>query len=97
MAKKTSTKKSSGKKANKFNPKQGELTAAYRRGKKWGYAVGMTACEIGGNEPIKAGAAMRTTRRNADTGCKKLTAAERQAYRGASDGIYDALKKRGKI
>ena len=93
MAKKTSTKKPSTKKAKSFQPKQGELTAAYRRGKKWGYAVGMTACKIGGKEPIKAGSAMRTTRRNSDTGCKKLTAFERQAYRGMSDGIYDALRR----
>ena len=93
MAKKTSTKKPSTKKAKSFQPKQGELTAAYRRGKKWGYAVGSTACAVGGAEPIKAGKAMQTTRRNSDTGCKRLSASERQVYRGISDGIYDALRR----
>ena len=64
----------------------------YLKGKRWGFAVGSSSIASGKNGVYKADRAMQTCMRNAETGKKKLTQSERDAYRGMSHGIYDALK-----
>ena len=64
----------------------------YLKGKRWGFAVGSSSIASGKNGVYKADRAMQTCMRNAESGKKKLTQTERDAYRGMSHGIYDALK-----
>ena len=64
----------------------------YQRGKRWGFAVMTTATQTGKGAVMKADKAMQTCAKNARTGCKKLNASERAAYRGIADGMYDAMR-----
>ena len=65
----------------------------YARGRKWGFAVMTAATRTSKGAVMGADKAMQTCARNARTGTKKLTEAERSAYRGIADGMYDAVRK----
>ena len=67
-------------------------SSSYKRGKRWGFAVGVNSDKSGQGGVMKADKAMRTCSQLARGGLKKLTTDERQAYRGMADGIYDGLR-----
>ena len=77
----------------KNNKNQRNTNDDYRRGRKWGFAVMTAATKTSKGAVMNADKAMRTCSRNARTGTKKLTEAERSAYRGIADGMYDAIRR----
>ena len=83
--KKTKGAKKMSKKASKTTP--------YSKGKRWGFAVASSMISTGKMGVHKADKAMQTCYKNAKSGCKKLSKAERAAFRGAADGMYDAFRK----
>ena len=69
-------------------------TTAYTKGRRWGFAVARAELRAGtGKAGVhKVDKAMATCAQNARSGTKKLTQEERNAYRGISHGMYDALR-----
>ena len=67
---------------------------AYTKGRRWGFAVARAELRAGtGKAGVhKVDKAMATCAQNARSGTKKLTQDERNAYRGISHGMYDALR-----
>ena len=65
---------------------------SYSKGKRWGFAVANNSISQGKLGVHKADKAMQTCSRYARSGMKKLNQAERNAYRGMADGMYDAFK-----
>lgn len=76
----------------------------YQNGKRWGFAVMSSAIQTDKGAVMAADKAMQTCARNARTGIKKtpkgnikLTNAERAAYRGIADGMYESFRFYEKI
>ena len=67
---------------------------SYVKGRRWGFAVARAELRAGtGKAGVhKVDKAMATCAQNARSGTKKLTQDERNAYRGISHGMYDALR-----
>lgn len=67
---------------------------SYVKGRRWGFAVARAELRAGtGKAGVhKVDKAMATCAQNARTGTKRLTQDERNAYRGISHGMYDALR-----
>ena len=66
---------------------------AYKRGRRWGFAVGNASLKTGKKNVYKVDKAMQTCYKNAKTGIKKLNTTEKDAYRGMADGMYDAIRR----
>ena len=70
--------------------------SSYSKGKRWGFAVAKNSIATGKNGVYKVDKAMRTCSQIALTGKKQFNQtfnqSEREAYRGAADGMYDALR-----
>ncbi len=70
---------------------------SYNKGKRWGFAIMRAAAHTSKGAVMQADRAMQTCARYAKTGVKKntvkLSHAEREAYRGAADGMYEYIKR----
>ena len=63
----------------------------YSKGKRWGFAVAKSALKTSKSSVYKVDKAMKTCSQNARSGYKKLNPNDRRAYRGISDGMYEAI------
>ena len=69
---------------------------AYKRGRRWGYAVMRSATQTSMGAVMGADKAMKTCAGYARSGKRKgtkLTASERSGYQGVADGIYEYVRK----
>ena len=63
----------------------------YKKGRRWGFAVSMKSLNASKSNVYSVDKAMKTCAQNARSGCRKLNQNERDAYRGMSYGMYDAI------
>ena len=72
----------------------------YLKGRRWGFAIMRAAAHTSKGAVMQADRAMQTCARYAKTGMKKntvkLSHAERDAYRGAADGMYEYIRRNSK-
>ena len=69
---------------------------SYSKGRRWGFAVMRAATQTSMGSVMACDKAMKTCRRYSDIGKKRgvaLTKAERDAYRGIADGMYEYVQK----
>ena len=70
---------------------------SYSKGRRWGFAVMRAASQTSKGSVMACDKAMKTCRRYSDTGKKPgvvtLSKAERDAYRGIADGMYEYVQK----